>query len=148
MKLVPKAASHSVRDHLSWKQTVARLFYSTGKSSRANLQLGMLNILMANLLKSKFLPSTKSFAFVTKNLSLIMYLIFVFIVDKWNEANSYSCCPCKFSKLENVHIRLAPLKCYVGRFDFFLGFSRVITGICSRPWSDCIFAEYNFTLNK
>ena len=56
--------------------------------------------------------------------------------------------PCKFSKLENVHIRLAPLKCYVGRFDFFLGFSRVITGICSRPWSDCILAEYNLTLNK
>ena len=31
---------------------------------------------------------------------------------------------------------------------YFLGFSRVVTRICSRPCSRCIFAEYDLALDK
>jgi len=30
----------------------------------------------------------------------------------------------------------------------FLGLSKVVTGICSRPWSRCILAEFNLARNK
>ena len=34
------------------------------------------------------------------------------------------------------------------KINYFLGFSRVVIRICSQPCSRCIFAEYNFALDK
>ena len=42
--------------------------------------------------------------------------------------------------------KTAPLPRFIS--EYFLGFSRVVTGICMRPCSRCILAEYNLASNK